>query len=130
VARCENLVPEMEFRILGPLQVFDDGRALTPRRAKQRALLAVLLLHANEPVAGDLLVDALWGERPPATALTALHGHVSALRKLLGTERIVTSSPGYLVSVQPGELDAHRFENLASKARAKEDPAERGVRAT
>ena len=90
----------MEFRILGTLEVLDGGRELAPRRAKQRALLALLLLHANEPVASEVLVEALWGERPPPTALTALHGHVSALRKLLGPERILTRPPGYLVMVR------------------------------
>ena len=76
----------MEFSILGPLRVLDGGRDLTPGRAKQRALLAMLLLHRNQVVGSDRLVEALWGETPPASAPTALHGHVSALRKLLGAE--------------------------------------------
>src|SRR5919204_1923600 len=115
----------MEFRILGPLEVLDEGRDVTPGRAKQRALLAALVLHANEPVASDLLVGGLWGGRPPQTAQTALHGHVSALRKLLGPERIVTRPPGYQVCVCPGELDAERFDALVAEARAVEDAVER-----
>jgi DNA-binding SARP family transcriptional activator len=98
VTWCENPVLAMEFRILGPMEVLDAGRVLTPRRAKQRTLLAVLLVRANKPVAGDVLVDALWGERPPATALTALHGHVSALRKLL-VSAITGSSPVLITEI-------------------------------
>jgi DNA-binding SARP family transcriptional activator len=78
----------LEFRLLGPLRVLDAGRELTPARPKQRALLVMLLLHRGEIVASDQLIDALWGEAPPATAQTALHGHISELRKLLGAERI------------------------------------------
>ncbi len=118
----------MEFRILGRLEVLDGGRELTPRRAKQRALLAMLLLHAGEPVASEVLVEALWGERPPQTAQTALHGHVSALRKLLGADRISTRPSGYQVRVRPGELDADRFETLVRQARATDDQAERSQR--
>ena len=83
----------MEFRILGPLEVLDGERELTPRRAKQRALLAMLLLRADRPVASEVLVHGLWGGQPPQTAQTALHGHISALRKLLGAERILTRAP-------------------------------------
>jgi len=68
----------MEFRILGPLEVVDDGRQLAPRRAKRRALLAMLLLHANEAVGSDQVIDALWGETPPGTARTALHAAAGA----------------------------------------------------
>lgn len=118
----------MEFRILGPLEVLDGGRELTPRRAKQRALLAMLLLHADRPVASEVLVGGLWGEHPPQTAQTALHGHISALRKLLGADRILTRPPGYRVLVRPGELDADRFEALVQQAHATADEAERSRR--
>src|SRR6266852_9223019 len=107
----------MEFRILGPLEVTEEGRQLTPRRSKQRALLTVLLLNPNHPVAVDTLIEALWGEQPPETALTALQGHVSALRKLLGADRIETQSPGYRLRVESGELDLERFEELVAEAR-------------
>jgi DNA-binding SARP family transcriptional activator len=74
----------VEFGILGPLAVWQDGRELELGAAKQRALLAVLLLHAGETMATERLVDALWGEKPPATAVKALQVYVSQLRKTLG----------------------------------------------
>ena len=100
----------MEFRILGPLEVLEEGRPVALGGAKQRALLAVLLLHANEVVSRDRLIDELWGGEPPDTAHTALQVHVSQLRKLLGRDTIVTQTPGYLIRVSDGELDLHRFE--------------------
>src|SRR5687767_2475321 len=103
----------MEFRILGPLEVLDEGRLLDLGGAKQRALLAVLLLNVNRVVSSDRLVDALWGERAPDTAQKALQVYVSGLRKALGRERIATRAPGYELRVEPGELDLHRFEQLA-----------------
>jgi DNA-binding SARP family transcriptional activator/class 3 adenylate cyclase len=115
----------MEFRVLGPLQVLDGRRDVTPRRAKQRVLLGVLLVHANEPVSSEVLIDALWGERPPHTAQTALHGHVSALRKMLGAGRIATRARGYLACLDETEIDAGRFEVLVADARATDDPAAR-----
>jgi DNA-binding SARP family transcriptional activator/DNA-binding beta-propeller fold protein YncE len=118
----------MEFRILGPLEVLDDGRDLTPARAKQRAVLAMLLLHANDVVAREQLIDALWGETPPPSAQTALHGHVSALRKLLGPERIETRTPGYLLRLSGDELDLARFEALVAEAPGQPDPETRGDR--
>ena len=71
-------------------------------RGRQRALLGYLLLRANEVVAQDRLVDALWGESPPATAVTALHGYVSRLRRLLGAGRLETRPPGYVLRVARG----------------------------
>jgi DNA-binding SARP family transcriptional activator len=119
----------LEFRILGRLEVVaDDGREVTPRRPKQRALLALLLLHANEVVAGDSIIDALWGEKRPGTALTALHGHVSALRKLLGREAIETHPLGYLLRVDSAQTDAGRFESLVDPARRESDPSRRATR--
>ena len=111
----------MEFRILGPLEVIADGRDVTPVRNKQRALLAVLLLRANEVVSTDELLEALWGETPPASAPTALQGHVSSLRKLLGAGSIETRPPGYLLRVQSGQLDATQFEQLVAEARRERD---------
>ena len=72
---CENR-PEVEFQILGPLRVVDGDRDLTPARPKQRALLAMLLLHRGEVVPGAQLIEAIWG-RASGTAQTALHGHIS-----------------------------------------------------
>jgi len=115
----------MEFRILGPLEVRSEGRELSLGGAKQRALLAVLLLHKNEVVSIDRLVDELWGDQPPATAFKVVHVYVSQLRKALrdrggrGDEErvLVTRAPGYMLCVEPGQLDADRFEGLVDQAR-------------
>ena len=80
----------MEYRILGPLEVLEDGQPVSLGGSKQRALLVILLLHANKVVSRDRLIDELWGGSPPDTAQTALHVHVSQLRKILGSETIVT----------------------------------------
>src|SRR5262245_12299492 len=104
----------MQFRILGPLEVVDDRRLVDFGGQKPRALLAVLLLHANEVVSSDVLIDALWGERPPATAGRTLQAHVSRLRKALGENgagpgsagRVETRGSGYLLQLGVGELDA------------------------
>ena len=102
----------MEFRILGPLEVLDDGRALDLGGAKQRATLAVLALHANRVVAHEQLIEALWDEEPPETARKALQVYVSQLRKVLGRERVETKPRGYLLRLDPDELDLTRFELL------------------
>jgi predicted ATPase/DNA-binding SARP family transcriptional activator len=107
----------VEFRLLGRLEVKADGIDRTPARRQHRALLAVLLLRAGEVVAADDLVDALWGERPPVTAQTALHGHISALRKQLRAELIETRPPGYLLRLaEEDELDIRRVEAIAAAA--------------
>jgi len=103
----------VEFRLLGPLEVLDEGGepvALGGRRP--RAALALLLLSPNRAVSTERLIDAVWGEDPPANARSTLQVHVHALRKALGADRIVTRAPGYLARVEPGELDAERFEQL------------------
>jgi peptide/nickel transport system substrate-binding protein len=107
----------MDFLVLGPLEVRDGASPLPLGGAKQRALLAILLLHRDQVVATDTLVDALWGERPPETAATALHGLISNLRKLLGPELIVTQPPGYVVRLGSHRLDLDRFEALAQTGR-------------
>jgi len=107
----------VDFRILGRLEVLDGDSDVAPRRAKQRALLALLLLHANQPMAADRLIDSLWGEEPPDTAAKALQGHVSALRKRLGPARIRTEHGGYLLELAPGELDIDRVESALRAAR-------------
>ena len=113
----------MEFRILGSLQVLDEGRELPLGGAKPRALLALLLLDRNRVVSRDRLIDELWSSDPPATAATALQVYVSQLRKALGRDLILTQPPGYLVRVSDGELDLHRFESMVAAAR-NEEPAE------
>ena len=119
---------QVEARILGPLEVIDADRVLTPPRPKQRALLAVLLLHANEVVARDALLDALWGDHPPETAPTALHGHIASLRKLLGSQVMETRSPGYLLRLAREHIDLGRFEASLEEARHDPDPAVRSER--
>jgi YVTN family beta-propeller protein len=108
----------MEFLILGPLEVRNGEHTIRLSAAKQRALLGVLLLHANETVSTSRLVDELWGERPPATAEKLVQGYVHALRKELGNEVLQTQPPGYRLSVEPRGLDLLEFERLTAEARA------------
>src|SRR2546421_298042 len=112
----------MHFRILGPLEVDHEGRQIALGGPKQRALLGVLLLHANESISSERLVDELWGDQPPARAHKLVQGYVSGLRKLLGPARLVTRSPGYLARVETGELDALEFDRLVAEARTTQEP--------
>jgi predicted ATPase/DNA-binding SARP family transcriptional activator len=116
----------VEFRLLGRLEAVDAGRDAAPRRRKQRALLALLLVRAGETVTIDEALDALWGVRPPPTARNAVQGHVATLRKLLGRDRIATRESGYSLRLEEGELDLHRFERLLtdSAGRAPREQAE------
>jgi DNA-binding SARP family transcriptional activator/tetratricopeptide (TPR) repeat protein len=106
----------MEFRILGPLEVFDGERSLPLGGAKQRSLLAILLLNANKVVSVERLLDALWGEQQPASGAKTLHVYVSQLRKALADHRVVTQPPGYVLRLDTGELDVWRFEALRARA--------------
>jgi predicted ATPase/DNA-binding SARP family transcriptional activator len=115
----------MEFRLLGRLAVEADGLELLSSRPRERAVLALLLLRRGRVASIEGLIDALWGGDPPPTARTALHGHVSALRKRLGAERIETKQPGYRLRLLPGDtLDVERFEAILADASA-EGPAVR-----
>jgi DNA-binding SARP family transcriptional activator/DNA-binding beta-propeller fold protein YncE len=118
-----------EFRILGPFEVSEDGRPLPVGSGKQRALLAVLLLNAGEIVSTDRLIDALWGESPPASALNSVHVYVSQLRRLMGDRCLVTRGHGYLLALEPGQLDLVRFEELLDEGRQRlaEGDAERAA---
>jgi DNA-binding SARP family transcriptional activator/ABC-type branched-subunit amino acid transport system substrate-binding protein/DNA-binding beta-propeller fold protein YncE len=116
----------MEFRILGPLEVSEGGRRVELGGRKQRALLASLLLHANEVVSADRLIDELWGETPPPTAPKTLQAHVSRLRQSLNGDEdstahlrgpLETRGPGYVLKVEPDQLDADRFQRLLEDAR-------------
>lgn len=102
----------MEYRVLGPLEVRDGGRSLPLAGAKQRALLALLLVNANHVLSRDRLIDELWGDEPPETAVQSLQVYVSRLRKLLPADTLLTRPPGYLLEVGPDELDLQRFERL------------------
>jgi predicted ATPase/DNA-binding SARP family transcriptional activator len=111
------MTARLDFRLLGPLEVRDGAQSLSLGGRKQRSLLAILLLHANEVVSDDLLIEGLWGERPPKTAPAALQVHVSALRKLLSAERLERRASGYVLHLEPDELDLARFERLCAQAR-------------
>ena len=109
----------MEFRILGPLEVDREGTALALGGVRPRALLAILLLNANQVVSVDRLVDDVWDGRPPESAVHAVQVYVSQLRSALAEDgtRIATRAPGYVLSVAAEELDLHRFERLLSVGR-------------
>lgn len=110
----------VEYRILGPLEVVDEGEPVALGRPKERLVLAVLLLHANEFVARERLIDELWGESPPPTARKAVNVYVSQLRKALvrnGHDPITTADGGYRFEVDAERLDAVRLERLLAAAR-------------
>ena len=107
----------MEFRLLGPLEVIENGRVLELGGAKQRALLAVLLLHRGAVVPTDRLIDELWGERPPQTAQKTVQVYISRLRKVLGEEVLLTRSPGYMFATESARLDIEQFESLIAEGR-------------
>ena len=108
----------VDFRVLGSLEVVDRGREIPLGGAKQRAVLAILLLHAGEVVSVDRLVDELWGERPPDTATKTVQVYISRLRKALGNGALLTRGGGYLLDVDPDGLDANRFERLVGDGQA------------
>src|SRR5918992_1226538 len=112
----------MDFRILGPLEVLDEGRAVALGGSKQRSLLALFLVHANETLTTDRLIDELWGDRPSATAAKNVQMQVSRLRKALaagaGRELVVTRERGYELELDPERLDSNRFERLLDEGRS------------
>jgi DNA-binding SARP family transcriptional activator/streptogramin lyase len=112
-------VPEhaLEFRILGSFEAFARGQPLEVGVGKQRALLAVLLLNSDEVVSTDRLIDALWEDNPPASALNSVHVYVSQLRKALGNGRLETRGHGYRLALEPERIDLGRFERLLAEGR-------------
>jgi predicted ATPase len=122
----------MDFAVLGPLRIGGDGGEIEIPAAKQRSLLAVLLLsHREAAVPAERLIDVLWGEAPPQTAVKALQVYVSNLRRALGPDgaRIVTRPGGYAVELAPGELDLERFEALTAAAAGARERGELGAAA-
>jgi len=111
----------MKFRVLGPLNVQGGRSALASMR--QRALLAALLLRANEEVETTYLIDAVW-EDPPTSAVSNLRTYVVALRRALGQNRLRTGATGYQLVVRPGELDVAVFNSLLERAAVRDEPAE------
>jgi DNA-binding SARP family transcriptional activator len=114
----------MDFRILGPLEVLDEGRVVPLGGRRQRVLLTLLLLHVNETLSMDRLIDELWGERPPATADKTIYVQISRLRKALapaqerraeGEGVVVTHGRGYRLALDRECIDAHRFEQLVAE---------------
>jgi WD40 repeat protein/DNA-binding SARP family transcriptional activator len=115
----------MDFRILGPLEALEEGERVALGGSRQRALLGVFLLHANETLSTDRLIDELWGERPPTTAGKTVQVRISRLRKALtagsddsgGNGLLVTRDSGYELRLDRDRLDSHRFERLAAEGR-------------
>jgi DNA-binding SARP family transcriptional activator/class 3 adenylate cyclase len=110
----------LELGILGPIEVRTDGVPASLGGPRQRAVLAVLAIHPNQVVSVDRLVDDIWGEHPPATAVHTLHVFVSRLRRAMSAagDRLLTRPPGYVLELGMDELDADRFERLYDTARA------------
>ena len=107
----------MEFGLLGLLEVKNGGETISIGRGRESALLAILLLRANEPVSSDQLIHALWGERAPENAAKSVQQYVSRLRRRLGADRLATTPGGYVLQVEPGELDCDGFEAVARRGR-------------
>jgi DNA-binding SARP family transcriptional activator len=108
------------FRLLGSLEVEHGAKAVEIGGQKQRAVLAILALNAGRVVSTDRLIDLLWGEQPPKTAVTSLQNFISQLRKSLGASLVVTKPPGYLLNVPADQVDVNRFERLLGEARSLE----------
>src|SRR6266516_3886285 len=120
----------VEFLLLGPLEARHPGKPIRLGSLKHRVLLAKLLLRPNQVVSTDELIDAVWGETPPATVRQSLQNHVAALRRVLGSEILVTRDPGYMIKVAPDQIDLDRFQRLTMEGRqalAEADP-ERAAR--
>jgi predicted ATPase/DNA-binding SARP family transcriptional activator len=111
---------QLEVRILGPLEVISGGARISLGGYKQRAVLALLATRAGSAVSADELIESLWGDQPPPTATTTVQVYVSRLRKLLGAERIETTGGGYVLRLDPEQLDVARFRRLSASGRAEE----------
>ena len=114
----------MEFRILGRLEVLEGEKALDVPGQRQRGLLALLLLHANQVVSSSRLIEELWPDEASGSHSGALQASVSRLRKALGrgSELLVTLPTGYVIKLAPEQLDLYRFERLVEEAGAAEPP--------
>ncbi|MFC3995253.1 BTAD domain-containing putative transcriptional regulator [Nocardiopsis sediminis] len=110
--------PELRFGVLGPLRVHAGERAVELNAVKPRMLLATLLLDADRVVPLDTIVEALWPQRPPRSAVANVRTYASALRSALGGDRLRSEVGGYAIRVEPGELDLHTFDDLVRRAAA------------
>jgi DNA-binding SARP family transcriptional activator len=117
----------LEFRILGPVEVWDGEKALALGGQRQRAVLALLAIHVGEVVPSERLITYLWGESPPPTAATSLQNAVSQLRKALGPDVVETRAPGYALNADRDAVDARRFEQLVNEARSAEADRRPGI---
>src|SRR5439155_16412166 len=108
---------DVEFRVLGPLEVLVDGRPAPLGGPRQRLVLAHLVLDSNRVVSVDQLIDRVWGEAPPRSARNTVQAYVSHLRDAVGAERIEGKAPGYVLRAEPDEVDILRFERLLRRAR-------------
>ena len=105
-----------QFRVLGPLEAVRDGEAVALGGRRERMLLAILLVHANEALSTDRIYDDLYAGQPPPTAASSIQNAVSRLRRALGAELIETRAPGYELMLAPDDLDSLRFERLVTTA--------------
>ncbi len=115
----------LRFKVLGPLEVLDGDRICTPTPPKVRRVLALLLLRANQVVPMDAIIEELWGEEPPLSAVGTAQTYIYQLRKALdrsatltdGSEWLLTKPPGYLMRVTPDQIDSYEFEQLSRQGR-------------
>jgi DNA-binding SARP family transcriptional activator/tetratricopeptide (TPR) repeat protein len=107
----------LSFRLLGPIEVWREDRAVRLNGRKARAVLATLMLHANRPVLTDRLVAMLWGEFPPVTAVAQVHKYVSQLRSEIGQDCITRSGTGYSLRVDPSQVDLLQFDEAVAAGR-------------
>ena len=108
----------IDFRILGSLEIWDQGRFIEVRRSKQRALLAILLLRPGEVLSRDTILDGLWGEAAPRTARAALGNYVFQLRQLIGPDVLLSRHGGYILDITNDQVDLGRFQARVAEGRA------------
>ena len=108
----------MDFRLLGPVEVRANDRALPLRGHKEQALLALLVLNANRVLSPERVVDELWGDEPPETVRKMVQVYVSRLRKVLPEATLLTRPHGYVLETEPETIDVYRFERLVAEARS------------
>src|SRR5215217_3109027 len=122
-SRGARYLPRMELRVLGPMEVAGAEGPVALGGPKQRAVLAHLLVRANQVVSMDALIDGLWGEEPPQSARGTVQAYVHNLRSVLGSDRIERRAPGYVLRVEADDVDARRFEaQLDDSRRLGEEP--------
>ena len=127
----EVLSETMEFRLLGPFEVERDGQVVALGGRRQRAVLALLTMHAGEVLSTDRIVEEIWADDPPPSATRTVHSYVSRLRSSLrgapgDPEVLVRRDPGYVLVVDPRCIDAVRFEHLVDRAVAALDAGDPG----